>query len=77
MDGLYRYEFYDPEITLKGFLLAKDLEDAKTKANQACHITHPDTEETLPDVYHVMSKDKFETLVVTGSVETFYDDWDS
>ncbi|AID50573.1 hypothetical protein [Bacillus phage CP-51] len=76
MDGLFRYVFEDPEITVKGLLLAKDMEDAVAKAYKICHITHPEDEETLPEVTHIMSKDKFETLVVTGSVETFYDDWD-
>ncbi|UNA01628.1 dihydrofolate reductase [Bacillus phage vB_BcgM] len=74
--GLYKYEFYDPEVEIKGLLLAKDDEDAKNKANALLYLTHPDEEETLPIVTHVLDMDKFETLVVTGSVETYYDDWD-
>jgi len=73
---LYKYEFYDPEVEINGLLLAKNDEDAQKKANALLYITHPDEEETLPTVEHVLDMDKFETLVVTGSVETYYDDWD-
>ncbi|AEW47351.1 hypothetical protein BCB4_0121 [Bacillus phage B4] len=74
--GLYKYEFCDPEVEINGLLLAKDDEDAKKKAYDICYISDPDTEETLPTVKHILDMDKFETLVVTGSVETYYDDWD-
>uniref|UniRef100_A0AAU8EJD4 Uncharacterized protein n=1 Tax=Bacillus phage Jabberwock TaxID=3163548 RepID=A0AAU8EJD4_9CAUD len=74
--GLYKYEFYDPEVEINGLLLAKNDEDAQKKANALLYITHPDEKETLPIVEHVLDMDKFETLVVTGSVETYYDDWD-
>ncbi|QFP93289.1 UNVERIFIED_ORG: hypothetical protein Xoosp15_24 [Xanthomonas phage Xoo-sp15] len=74
MDGLFKYWFGDAEVEIEGYVLAKSEEEAKTKAREACYLS--DNYEEDVEVTHVMSKNDFEELVVTGNVRTFYDDWD-
>jgi hypothetical protein len=71
---VYRYELCDPEVTIKGYILAKDEDDALAKARKACYVDKYDEDDV--GVEFIMNRGHLENLLINGECETFYDDWD-
>ncbi|QDP42988.1 hypothetical protein HWC53_gp101 [Bacillus phage vB_BmeM-Goe8] len=68
--NVYRYSCADIEVTEAGFFLAKDDTDAAERIKKIAL-----TDECL-EYKKVMSEDELAQLLINGSVQTFYEDWD-
>jgi len=68
--SVYRYSCSDIEVTEAGFFLAKGDKDAAERIKKIAL-----TDECL-EYKQVMSEDELAQLLINGSVQTFYEDWD-
>ncbi|AIW03195.1 hypothetical protein CPT_Mater38 [Bacillus phage Mater] len=68
--NVYKYACSDIEVEEAGFFLAKGDADAAEVARKVAL-----TDECL-EFEKVMTIEELEQLLFTGSVQTFYDDWD-
>ena len=67
---VYKWKCSDVEVTEEGYFLAKDDEDANSKAKEIAL-----TDECL-EIELIMEKYQLEELVIYGKTQTSYSDWD-